>query len=43
MDGPYDWRLYYMGVGKDGEAAIGMAYSEGQGLPRFQKCDAVLM
>uniref|UniRef100_A0ACD6A159 Uncharacterized protein n=1 Tax=Avena sativa TaxID=4498 RepID=A0ACD6A159_AVESA len=43
MDGPYDWRLYYMGVGKDGEAAIGMAYSEGQGLPRFEKCDAVLM
>ncbi|VAH38793.1 unnamed protein product [Triticum turgidum subsp. durum] len=43
MDGPYDWRLYYMGVGKDGEAAIGMAYSEGQGLPRFNRCDALLM
>jgi hypothetical protein len=43
MDGPYDWRLYYMGVGNDDEAAIGMAYSEGQGLPRFDKCDALIM
>uniref|UniRef100_A0A0D9X857 Glycosyl hydrolase family 32 N-terminal domain-containing protein n=1 Tax=Leersia perrieri TaxID=77586 RepID=A0A0D9X857_9ORYZ len=43
MDGAYDWRLYYMGVGRDGEAAIGMAYSEGAGLHKFEKCDAVLM
>ncbi|GJN03596.1 hypothetical protein PR202_ga21059 [Eleusine coracana subsp. coracana] len=43
MDGAYDWRLYYTGVGRDGEASIGMAYSEGQALPKFEKCDAVLM
>ncbi|CAL4998916.1 unnamed protein product [Urochloa decumbens] len=43
MDGAYDWRLYYMGVGRDGEASIGMAYSEGQALQKFEKCDAVLM
>ena len=43
MDGAYDWRLYYMGVGGDGEASIGMAYSEGQALQKFKKCDAVLM
>lgn len=43
MDGAYDWRLYYMGVGRDGEASIGMAYSEGQALLKFEKCDAVLM
>uniref|UniRef100_J3MT86 Glycosyl hydrolase family 32 N-terminal domain-containing protein n=1 Tax=Oryza brachyantha TaxID=4533 RepID=J3MT86_ORYBR len=43
MDGAYEWRLYYMGVGRDGEAAIGMAYSQGHGLQKFEKCDAVLM
>ncbi|KAF0900590.1 hypothetical protein E2562_033112 [Oryza meyeriana var. granulata] len=43
MAGAYEWRLYYMGVGKDGEAAIGMAYSEGHGPEKFEKCDAVLM
>ncbi|KAL6838287.1 hypothetical protein ACP4OV_031886 [Aristida adscensionis] len=43
MDGAYDWRLYYMGVGRDGEASVGMAYSEGQALQKFEKCDAVLM
>ncbi|XP_034599575.1 uncharacterized protein [Setaria viridis] len=43
MDGAYDWRLYYMGVGRNGEASIGMAYSEGQALQKFEKCDAVLM
>jgi hypothetical protein len=43
VDGVYDWRLYYMGVGRDGEASIGMAYSEGQALQKFEKCDAVLM
>lgn len=41
MDGAYDWRLYYMGVGRDGEASIGMAYSEGQALLKFEKCDAI--
>jgi hypothetical protein len=43
MDGAYDWRLYYMGVGRDGEALVGMAYSEGQALQKFDKCDAVLV
>jgi hypothetical protein len=43
MDGAYDWRLYYMGVGRDGEASVGMAYSEGQALQKFDKCDAVLV
>jgi hypothetical protein len=43
MDGAYDWRLYYMGVGIDREASIGMAYSEGQALQKFKKCNAVLM
>ncbi|KAG8047326.1 hypothetical protein GUJ93_ZPchr0008g12837 [Zizania palustris] len=43
LDGANEWRLYYMGVGRDGESAIGLAYSEGQGLQQFQKCDAVLM
>lgn len=43
MDGAYDWRMYYTGVGRDGEAAIGMAYSEGHGLQKFEKWDAVLM
>uniref|UniRef100_A0A0E0AVQ5 Glycosyl hydrolase family 32 N-terminal domain-containing protein n=1 Tax=Oryza glumipatula TaxID=40148 RepID=A0A0E0AVQ5_9ORYZ len=43
MDGAYDWRMYYTGVGRDGEAAIGMAYSEGHGLQKFEKWDAVLI